>query len=92
MILILILTLSSYSWLREKAGVSRLQELKNALDVAMTELATAERIGELESMSRLRYDEIPRLQKELAAEEKLYEEQEKSGGVKGKLSACWDVS
>jgi ATP-dependent Clp protease ATP-binding subunit ClpB len=60
------------SWEAEKAGVMRLQELKNQLDVAQLDLEKAERLSDLLKAAQLKYDKIPALKRELAAEEATY--------------------
>jgi len=57
------------AWNAERSGVSRLQEIKNEIDQANTELAKAEREYDLNSAAVLKYGKIPELQKSLAEEE-----------------------
>ena len=60
------------SWEAEKAGVMKLQDLKNKLDAANTDLEKFERSSDLLSAAKLKYEVIPKLKKELAEEESHY--------------------
>lgn len=60
------------SWEAEKAGVMRLQELKNQLDVAQQDLEKAERTSDLLKAAQVKYDKIPALKRQLATEEATY--------------------
>jgi ATP-dependent Clp protease ATP-binding subunit ClpB len=53
-------------WEREKAGLNRVGELKGRLDQLQTELERAQRDNDLETASRLKYADIPAVEKELA--------------------------
>jgi ATP-dependent Clp protease ATP-binding subunit ClpB len=59
-------------WELERAGVTRLQDIKNQIDEMMTKIAKAEREYDLNSAAVLKYGELPELQKQLAQEEELY--------------------
>jgi ATP-dependent Clp protease ATP-binding subunit ClpB len=59
-------------WEQERAGVSRVQELKNQIDETMTKIAKAEREYDLNSAAVLKYGTLPDLQKQLKEEEELY--------------------
>ena len=61
-------------WNVERAGVVRLQELKNEIDATNTEIAKCERDYKLEQAAKLKYTKLPELKKQLAEEEKLYEQ------------------
>ena len=52
-------------WKREKEGVEKLRELRRKLDTARASEEGAERTGDLETAARLRYGEIPELQRSL---------------------------
>ncbi|HEX3898979.1 MAG TPA: ATP-dependent chaperone ClpB [Mycobacteriales bacterium] len=54
-------------WEREKTGLNRVGDLKQRLDTLRTQAESAERAGDLETASRLRYGEIPAADAELAA-------------------------
>ncbi|CAE7361217.1 clpB, partial [Symbiodinium microadriaticum] len=56
-------------WDRERAGVNRLQELKNQIDSTVTQLERAERQSDLNRAAELKYGTLPSLQKQLAEEE-----------------------
>jgi ATP-dependent Clp protease ATP-binding subunit ClpB len=53
-------------WEREKSGLNRVGELKERLDQLQTELERAQRDNDLETASRLKYADIPAVEKELA--------------------------
>ena len=59
-------------WELERAGVTRLQDIKNQIDEMMTKIAKAEREYDLNSAAVLKYGELPELQKQLIQEEELY--------------------
>lgn len=59
-------------WELERAGVTRLQELKNQIDSTLTAIAKAEREYDLNNAAVLKYGTLPELQKELKKEEELY--------------------
>lgn len=52
-------------WQQEKDAISRIRDAKTDLDESRVTLERAERRGELEMAARLRYGDIPRLEKEL---------------------------
>jgi len=52
-------------WEREKSGLNRVGELKERLDALQTELERAQRDNDLETASRLKYADIPAVEKEL---------------------------
>jgi ATP-dependent Clp protease ATP-binding subunit ClpB len=59
-------------WDLEKAGVTRLQDIKNQIDEMLTKIAKAEREYDLNNAAILKYGELPELQKQLREEEELY--------------------
>jgi len=59
-------------WELERAGVTRLQDLKNQIDEMQTKIAKAEREYDLNTAAILKYGELPNLQKQLKDEEDLY--------------------
>jgi ATP-dependent Clp protease ATP-binding subunit ClpB len=63
-------------WEQERAGVTRLQELKNQIDATITSIAKAEREYDLNQAAILKYGTLPDLQKQLQAEEELYSKKE----------------
>ena len=65
-------------WQLERAGVTRLQELKNQIDATLTEIEKAERAYDLNQAAILKYGTLPDLRKQLAEEEELYAKKEKS--------------
>lgn len=69
-------------WDAERAGVSRLQELKNQIDATHTAIAKAEREYDLNQAAVLKYGTLPDLQRQLKAEEELYEN-DKSASTSG---------
>jgi ATP-dependent Clp protease ATP-binding subunit ClpB len=60
------------SWEAEKAGVSRLQDIKNQIDSATTEMEKKERSFDLLNASKLKYETLPALRKMLHDEEVNY--------------------
>ena len=60
------------SWEAEKAGVMRLQDLKNQIDSATTDMEKKERSFDLLSAAKLKYETIPELRKALTEEELNY--------------------
>ena len=63
-------------WEQERAGVVRLQEIKNQIDATITAIAKAEREYDLNQAAILKYGTLPDLQKQLVAEEELYSKKE----------------
>jgi ATP-dependent Clp protease ATP-binding subunit ClpB len=59
-------------WNQEKAGVTRLQELKNQIESANIAIAKAEREYDLNQAAILKYGTLPDLQKKLKEEEDNY--------------------
>ena len=51
---------------KEKASINRVKELKTQIDKTRSEAETAERNSDYEKAGKLRYSELPRLEKELA--------------------------
>jgi len=62
-------------WELERAGVTRLQEIKEQIDKTMTEIAKAEREYDLNAAAVLKYGTLPELQKQLKVEEEVYANQ-----------------
>ena len=60
-------------WELERAGVTRLQELKNQIDATTTSIAKAEREFDYNSAAVLKYGKLPELQRSLKEEEALYD-------------------
>ncbi len=56
-------------WEVEKASVGRLRKIKQQIDTAKQEIERAERSYDLNRVAELRYGELPRLERELTAEE-----------------------
>jgi ATP-dependent Clp protease ATP-binding subunit ClpB len=54
-------------WKKEREQVERLRDLRAKLDAAKAEEEKAERAGDLETAARLRYGEVPGLQKQVEA-------------------------
>ncbi|GIV31967.1 MAG: hypothetical protein KatS3mg030_269 [Saprospiraceae bacterium] len=60
------------AWRNEKEIIDQIQGIKKQVEALELEADKAERNGELETVARIRYGELPKLQKQLAeAEEKL---------------------
>lgn len=56
----------SAKWEEEKQSMHKVKELKEKIDSVKQKIAEAERVYDLESLSQLRYGELPELEKELA--------------------------
>jgi len=56
-------------WETEKASVGRLRKLRQQIESLKQEMERAERAYDLNRVAELRYGELPRLERELAAEE-----------------------
>ena len=52
-------------WEQEKAAIGRVQELREKIEAARQQIATAERAYDLELVARLRYGTLPELEREL---------------------------
>ena len=75
-------------WDAEKAVIARLREVKEKLERARTDQASAERQGELNKAAELKYGIIPSLEKELAqANAQLTELQKKHRFLKEEVDA-----
>ena len=61
-------------WERERGGLNRAGELRKRLDELMSQAERAQVDGDLETASRIRYGEIPALERELA--DAMHEEQD----------------
>ena len=59
-------------WELERAGVNRLQEIKNQIDTTLLQITQAERQYDLNKASELKYGKLPELRKQLVEEEELY--------------------
>lgn len=62
-------------WELERAGVTKIQEIKNQIDATMTGIAKAEREYDLNTAAILKYGTLPDLQKQLKTEDELYSKQ-----------------
>jgi ATP-dependent Clp protease ATP-binding subunit ClpB len=65
-------------WNLEKAGVNKIQEIKNQIDTTQTQIAKAQREYDLNTAAQLKYGKLPDLMKQLEAEEKLYAESQRN--------------
>ena len=59
-------------WELERAGVNRLQEIKNQIDETALAISNAERAYDLNNAARLKYGTLPELRKQLKEEEEIY--------------------
>jgi ATP-dependent Clp protease ATP-binding subunit ClpB len=57
-------------WQAEKTSITNLQETKEKIEEVKNEISKAERLGQLERAAKLKYGELPELEKRLAGEEK----------------------
>ncbi|MCB9846135.1 MAG: AAA family ATPase [Phycisphaeraceae bacterium] len=66
-------------WEREKKDLDAVKEIKEQMDARRTELDQAQRRGELEAAARIRYGEIPELERRLAQAEEASHKREAAG-------------
>ena len=59
-------------WDLERAGVNKIQDLKNQIESTSTQIVKAEREYDLNKAAMLKYGTLPDLQKQLNQEEELY--------------------
>jgi len=67
-------------WENEKGAIEALKSLKQQIDAKQTELEDAQRRGDLEQAARIRYGELPQLEKDLKDRERKLTELHESGG------------
>jgi len=67
-------------WENEKAAIEAIKALKVQIDAKQTELEEAQRRGELERAARIRYGELPELDKQLRQREQKLSELHRDGG------------
>ena len=72
------LTALNARWERERGGLNRVGELKKQLDETRAELERAQRDAEWEKASRLQYQEIPALEREIESAAAAEDDDEKS--------------
>ena len=68
-------------WELERAGVTRLQDLKNQIDSIQTQIAKAEREYDLNTAAVLKYGSLPELQLQLKEEEDIYAKKEANKAI-----------
>jgi len=68
-------------WENEKRALEAIKQIKQQVDAKQTELEEAQRRGELERAARLRYGELPDLQRQLAERERHLAELHRDGGL-----------
>ena len=81
------LTALNARWERERGGLNRVGELTKQLDQAKATLERAQRDGELEEASRLLYEVIPGLEKDIEAAAQVEEERTEPPMVKEEVGA-----
>ncbi|MDD4995491.1 MAG: ATP-dependent chaperone ClpB [Patescibacteria group bacterium] len=69
------------AWKSEKDVIQNFREIKKKLDVLKQESDIKERKGDLEAVAKIRYAEIPRLQKEAKEQEKRLRDLQKNRGL-----------
>jgi ATP-dependent Clp protease ATP-binding subunit ClpB len=69
------------AWKSEKEVIQNLREYKKKLDSLKQESDIKERKGDLESVAKIRYDEIPKLEKKIKEEEKRLRDLQKDRGL-----------
>lgn len=68
-------------WRHEKDAIERISGIKAAIDQARGQLERCERAGNLEAAARLRYGDLPELEKRLRQSEATIEAMRKSGSL-----------
>ncbi|RMF84531.1 MAG: AAA family ATPase, partial [Planctomycetota bacterium] len=69
-------------WENERAAIQEIKAIKERIDAKRTELEDVQRRGDLEAAARIRYGEMPELERELReAEERLAELHAAGGGL-----------
>ncbi|GAA3963394.1 ATP-dependent chaperone ClpB [Actinoplanes auranticolor] len=81
------LTALNARWERERGGLNRVGELKKKLDETRAELERAQREADWERASRLQYQEIPALERELESASAAEEEKTEPPMVKEEVGA-----
>ncbi len=66
-------------WQAEKDAIQSIREIKEKMDELRTQLERAERLSDLESAAKLRYGELPRLERELAERESTLQHMQADG-------------
>jgi ATP-dependent Clp protease ATP-binding subunit ClpB len=67
-------------WENERSAIQAIKSLKERIEAKQTELENAQRVGNLETAARIRYGEVPELQKQLQQGEGRLTELHQSGG------------
>ncbi|UQU64856.1 ATP-dependent chaperone ClpB [Couchioplanes caeruleus] len=81
------LTALNARWERERGGLNRVGELKKKLDETRAELERAQRDAEWEKASRLQYQEIPALEREIESAAEAEDEKTEPPMVKEEVGA-----
>jgi ATP-dependent Clp protease ATP-binding subunit ClpB len=68
-------------WENEKGAIETLKSLKQQIETKQTQLDEAQRQGNLEQAARIRYGELPQLEKDLTDRERKLTELHESGGL-----------
>ncbi|MCL4876697.1 MAG: ATP-dependent chaperone ClpB [Anaerolineae bacterium] len=68
-------------WQAEKDAIESIRQIKGQLDDLRIQLERAERLSDLEAAAKLRYGELPRLERELAEGEKFLQQLQADGGA-----------
>lgn len=69
------------AWQAEKEVITKIREAKNSIDALKSEAEIAEREGGLQKVAEIRYDKIPKLEKQISDSEKKLAKLQKSGGL-----------
>jgi len=78
-------------WDLEKAGVNRIQEIKNEIEATKLAIQKAERAYDLNQAAILKYGKLVELEKELSDEEELYSQKQRENGGVGKKDMVKDM-
>lgn len=68
-------------WKNEKDIISRIHLHKKDIDKAKQEADIAERKGDLQKVAEIRYDKIPKLEKDIKKDEKILQDLQKNRGI-----------
>lgn len=68
-------------WQSEKDAIQSIRQIKEKMDEMRVQLERAERLSDLEEAAKLRYGELPRLEKELAERERYLQQLQADSGA-----------
>ena len=65
-------------WINEKEAITKVQSLREKIDSTNSQIAVAERNGDLATAARLKYGDLPALTKQLSEQEKIINDKQNS--------------